>query len=97
MGSTGLFFHFLVVLFISGNFHLHTSLHPHCICTAEAWYPPCLSPQTTPTRFKEKTSQIPPIVPLMLDPRTLLLGKAIVCQRGEVQGTQGKPGRHGDR
>ena len=42
MGSTGLFFHFLVVLFISGNFRLHTSLHPHCICTAEAWYPPCL-------------------------------------------------------
>lgn len=42
MGSTGLFFHFLVVLFISGNLRLHTSLHPHCICTAEAWYPPCL-------------------------------------------------------
>ena len=31
----------------------------------------------------------------MLDPRTLLLGEAAVCQRGEVQGTQ--PGRPGDR
>lgn len=43
-GPLGCFFHFLVVLFISGNLRLHTSLHPHpnCICTAEAWYPPCL-------------------------------------------------------
>lgn len=76
-----------------GNFHLHTSLHPHCIAV-RAWYPPCLS-HKLPTRFKEKTSQIPPIVPLMLDPGPLLWERLCVCQRGEVQGTQGKPGRHG--
>lgn len=75
MGSTGLFFHFLVFLFISGNFRLHTSLHPHCVCTAEAWYPPCLLSTNYTHKLQGKNLSDSTHRPLNAGPQDIAPGK----------------------
>ena len=95
MGPIGLLFHFVVVTFISGDFGLHISLHPHCVCTSEAWYPPCLPLTNYAHKVQVKSFSDSNHHPPNVGPHGLASGKAVVCQRGEVQGTQ--PSRCGDK